>query len=104
MNENLFSANKDNPIADRQNKEEAIQALLGSEDVDVSKADDDEITRILTGLGTVTTENVDRVAGEIVSVMRELKAGRQDTLEALQTHLHLKLSEAKEVLADVLRG
>jgi hypothetical protein len=105
MKENLFSANKENPIADRQSKEDAVQTLLGSDDVDVSKADDEELARILTGLGTITTENIDRAADEIIGVMRELKANNTDILEALQTHLHVHLAEAKEILVDaVLRG
>ena len=102
MKENLFSSNEDNAIADRESKEAAVQTMLGDEDIDVSKTDDEKLANLLSGLGNVTTENFDHAVSEILSVMKELKAGPRDIVEALQTHLGLHLNEAKEVMRDYL--
>lgn len=102
LNENLFSANKDNAIVDRQSKEQAVKDMLGVDDIDISKVDDDELTQLINRLGSVTTESFDGDASEIITVMRELKASKADILEALQVHLKLKLNEAKIILRDYL--
>ena len=100
--EGLFSAAEPD-VATRDNKEQAVQALLGTEDVDVKKVPDDELTNLLQGLGSITVESIDSQIRELISVMREQKASRADVLEALQVHIGFNLREAKEVLQEHLR-
>jgi hypothetical protein len=80
VKEGLFGSEEPD-VADRDNKEQAVQALLGSEDV----------------------ESIDSQVAQIVSVMREQHASRNDVLEALQVHVGFNLREAREVLQEYLR-
>lgn len=102
VTEGLFSAAEPD-IADRDNKEKAVQDLLGNDNVDVKKVPDDELTNLLQGLGSITVESIDSQIRDIISVMREQKASRADVLEALQVHIGFSLREAKEVLQEHLR-
>lgn len=101
LKEGLFSAGEPD-VADRDNKERAVQDLLGTEDVDVKKVPDEELSNLIQGLGSVTTENINNQISEIISVMREQKASRNDVLEALQHHIGLNLREAREILQEHL--
>lgn len=102
LKEGLFSAGEPD-VADRDNKERAVQALLGSEDVDVKKVPDEKLSGLIQGLGSITTESIDSQVAQIVSVMREQKASRNDVLEALRVHVGFSLREAREVLQEYLR-
>ena len=102
VTEGFFSAAEPD-IADRDNKEKAVQDLLGNDNVDVKKVPDDELTNLLQGLGSITVESIDSQVRDIISVMREQKASRADVLEALQVHIGFNLREAKEVLQEHLR-
>lgn len=102
VKEGLFSANEPD-VAARDNKEQAVQALLGTEDVDVKKVPDEDLSSLIQGLGSITTESIDSQVAQIISVMREQKASRNDVIEALQVHIGFNLREAKEVLQEHLR-
>lgn len=102
VKEGLFGGEEPD-VADRDNKEQAVQALLGSEDVDVKKVPDEKLSDLIQGLGSITTESIDSQVAQIVSVMREQHASRNDVLEALQVHVGFNLREAKEVLQEYLR-
>jgi len=101
--EGLFSSTDSTELIDRDNKEKAFQDLIGSEDVDVAKTDDEELTRLLVGLGSLTTENFHQKVSEMLLVMKELNASKADMLEALQIHAGLHLDEAKEVFQDLTK-
>ena len=102
VKEGLFGSEEPD-VADRDNKEQAVQALLGSEDIDVKKVPDEKLSSLIQGLGSITTESIDSQVSQIVSVMREQKASRNDVLEALQVHVGFNLREAKEVLQEYLQ-
>lgn len=102
VEEGFFSAAEPD-VVDRDNKEQAVKALLGSEDVDVKKVPDEKLSDLIQGLGSITTESIDSQVAQIVSVMREQHASRNDVLEALQVHVGFNLREAKEVLQEYLR-
>lgn len=101
--EGLFNADMNSKLVDRDNKEQAFQDLIGNEDIDVSKTDDDELSRMLVGLGTLTAENFHSKVSELLSVMKEMNATPADMIEALQNHLGLHLDEAKEVYRDITK-
>lgn len=102
VREGLFGGEEPD-VADRDNKEQAVQALLGSEDVDVKKVPDEKLTGLIQGLGSITAESIDSQVSQIVSVMREQRASRNDVLEALRVHVGFNLREAKEVLQEYLQ-
>ena len=102
VKEGLFGGEEPD-VADRDNKEQAVQALLGSEDVDVKKVPDEKLTGLIQGLGSITAESIDSQVSQIVSVMREQHASRNDVLEALRVHVGFNLREAKEVLQEHLK-
>ena len=102
VKEGFFSAVEPD-VVDRDNKEQAVQALLGSEDIDVKKVPDEKLSDLIQGLGSITTESIDSQVAQIISVMREQKASRNDVLEALQVHVGFNLREAKEVLQEYLQ-
>lgn len=101
VKEGLFGGEEPD-VADRDNKEQAVQALLGSEDVDVKKVPDEKLNGLIQGLGSITTESIDSQVSQIVSVMREQHASRNDVLEALRVHVGFNLREAREVLQEHL--
>ncbi len=102
VKEGLFGSEEPD-VADRDNKEQAVQALLGSEDIDVKKVPDEKLSSLIQGLGSITTESIDSQVAQIISVMREQHASRNDVLEALQVHVGFNLREAKEVLQEALQ-
>ena len=87
----------------RDTKELATQTLLYGEDgvdeIDLDSVDDETLDQLLQRL-TITEENVDRTACEIISVMRETNASENEILEALTVHMNLHLNEAKELYED----
>lgn len=99
VKEGLFGGEEPD-VADRDNKEQAVQALLGSEDIDVKKVPDEKLSGLIQGLGSITAESIDSQVSQIVSVMREQHASRNDMLEALRVHVGFNLREAKEVLQE----
>lgn len=92
IQEMIFGANDE----DREPRENAIQALLGSEDIDVSALDDEELEQLLQSLA-VTEESVDRTACEIISVLRENSSSDDEIIEALAVNMGLHLHEAREI-------
>jgi hypothetical protein len=100
VRESILSSN-DRDV--RDSKELAAQALLYGEDgvdeIDLDSVDEETLDQLLQRL-TITEENVDRTACEIISVMRETNASENEILEALAVHMNLHLNEAKELYED----
>lgn len=88
-------------LGGREGKEKAAQALIGSEDVDVTKVDDEELNGLIQKLGNVS-EGKEVQIPELIAVLKEMKASPRDMLEALQVHCNVHLSEAREIFRDYL--
>jgi len=96
----LFSMGKESPLGDRLSKEQATQTLLGDEDIDVTKVDDDKLNSLISNLATVTVESFEATVSELIGVMREMNSSDADIKEALKEYLHVHASEAQEIFQE----
>lgn len=95
LEESILSPN-DRDVRDA--KELAAETLIAGEDgeLDLEDVDDETLAELLQNL-VITEKNADRVACEIISVMRETNASDKEIVEALSVHMGLHINEAREV-------
>lgn len=77
---------------DRETLNAALSNLLGSENIDVSKLEDEEAATIFTNTLIKTQQQEG-----IVDVLRTLGGSVQDLTEALHVHSGLSLRESRDV-------